>query len=203
MNKPLAKVAVAVSGSGRSLVNFIHRQQSFAVCGVIASRGDCNGAKIAIDQGLPLYVNAFADNDHASHGVYKWLESINAEWVALAGFLRPWPISHTWSKRVTNIHPSLLPLFGGKGMYGHHVHQAVLASGCSETGATVHFVDEVYDRGDVIAQIRVPVLSSDTPESLAARVFEAECRLYPWALNQLIGHTLPLADGRIAILEEK
>jgi phosphoribosylglycinamide formyltransferase-1 len=84
-----------------------------------------------------------------------------------------------------NIHPALLPDFGGPGMYGHHVHEAVLASGAKESGATIHLVDEVFDRGEIIAQERVPILDGDTPERLAARVLEAEHRLLPRVVLEL------------------
>jgi len=102
----------------------------------------------------------------------------------LAGYLKlvPAPVITRFRDRILNIHPALLPAFGGKGMYGHRVHQAVLASGAKESGATVHLVDEAYDRGPVLGQVRVPVLPDDTPDRLAARVLEVEHRLLPAAV---------------------
>ncbi|MFL5495364.1 MAG: formyltransferase family protein, partial [Gemmatimonadales bacterium] len=101
--------------------------------------------------------------------------------VVLAGYLKlvPAPVIVRFRNRILNIHPALLPAFGGKGMYGHRVHEAVLASGARESGATVHLVDEAYDRGPVLGQARVPVLPDDTPDRLAARVLEVEHRLLP------------------------
>lgn len=105
----------------------------------------------------------------------------------LAGYLRlvPAPVVERFRGRILNIHPALLPAFGGKGMWGRHVHEAVLAAGCRVTGPTVHVVDEVYDRGLILAQWPVPVRNDDTPESLAARVLAAEHRLYPWVAAHL------------------
>jgi phosphoribosylglycinamide formyltransferase-1 len=116
-----------------------------------------------------------------------WLELLQrheTELLVLAGYLRlvPAPVISAYRSRIINVHPSLLPAFGGKGMYGHRVHQAVLASGARESGATVHLVDEVYDHGRVLAQARVPVLPDDTPQRLAARVLEVEHRLLPAAV---------------------
>jgi folate-dependent phosphoribosylglycinamide formyltransferase PurN len=101
--------------------------------------------------------------------------------VVLAGYLKLVPpgVVTRYRGRILNVHPALLPAFGGKGMYGRRVHEAVLASGARESGATVHLVDEVYDRGPILGQVRVPVLPGDDPERLAARVLEAEHRLLP------------------------
>jgi len=105
----------------------------------------------------------------------------DAQLVVLAGYMKliPAAVVSRFRGRMINIHPALLPDFGGAGMYGQHVHAAVLASGAKESGATVHFVDEEFDRGAIIAQERVRIETGDTPESLAARVLEAEHRLLP------------------------
>ena len=106
----------------------------------------------------------------------------------MAGYLKllPAEVVRAYRGRITNIHPALLPRYGGKGMYGHHVHEAVLAAGETETGPTVHLVDEVYDNGRILEQAKVPVRPDDTPDSLAARVLEQEHRLYPRVLSKLI-----------------
>jgi folate-dependent phosphoribosylglycinamide formyltransferase PurN len=114
----------------------------------------------------------------------EWLAALGragADLVVLAGYLKlvPAGVIEQYRGRIVNIHPALLPAFGGRGMYGRRVHQAVLASGARESGATVHLVDEVYDRGEVLARARVPVLPDDDPDRLAARVLEAEHRLLP------------------------
>jgi phosphoribosylglycinamide formyltransferase-1 len=102
--------------------------------------------------------------------------------VCLAGWLKKLSVPKAWEGRILNIHPALLPKFGGPGMYGMHVHRAVVAASEAESGATVHLVDEVYDHGRVLAQARVPVLPGDTPEDLQRRVYGAEMALYPEAL---------------------
>ncbi len=112
--------------------------------------------------------------------------------VVMGGFLKRVTIPEDFTNRVTNIHPALIPAFCGRGYYGHRVHEAVLEYGAKLSGCTVHFADNQYDHGPVILQKAVPVLDDDTPESLAARVFEAECEAYPEAL-QLI------ADGRVRV----
>src|SRR5688572_4903592 len=115
------------------------------------------------------------------------LERYSVELVLLAGYVKlvPTEVVARYRRRLLNIHPALLPSFGGKGMYGKRVHAAVIASGAEESGASVHFVDEEYDRGPVVAQRRVPVLQDDTPESLATRVLEVEHQLYPAAVDHV------------------
>jgi phosphoribosylglycinamide formyltransferase-1 len=115
------------------------------------------------------------------------LESADVDLIALAGYLRliPAAIVKRYPERIVNIHPALLPAFGGQGMYGLNVHRAVLSAGVPESGATVHYVNEHYDEGDIIAQERVPVLPGDDEHTLAARVLTAEHKLYPAALRQV------------------
>lgn len=115
------------------------------------------------------------------------LRTYRIDVIALAGYLRlvPPEVTHAYAGRIVNVHPALLPQFGGAGMYGRRVHEAVLASGAAETGATVHLVDDEYDRGAIIAQARVPVMEGDTPDTLAGRVLEAEHALYPKAIEEL------------------
>ena len=120
------------------------------------------------------------------------LDAWEPDLVVMAGYLCYWRIPERYAGRVVNIHPSLLPAFGGKGCYGDRVHAAVLASGAKVTGCTVHAVDNVYDHGPVLAQARVPVRKGDTVHTLAARVFRAECRLYPEVLQRI-------AVGKIAL----
>ncbi len=119
--------------------------------------------------------------------------------IALAGYLKfvPAEVTRHWRGTVLNVHPSLLPQFGGPGMYGHRVHEAVLAAGARESGATVHFVDDVYDGGAVIGRARVPVHADDTADTLAARVLAAEHALYPRALHAVaLGLVTLGTDGR-------
>jgi phosphoribosylglycinamide formyltransferase-1 len=117
----------------------------------------------------------------------------------MAGWLHLLPIPNDFRYRVLNIHPALLPSFGGKGMYGHHVHEAVLAYGAKVSGCTVHYADDTYDTGPILVQKCVPVLEGDTPTSLAARVFEAECEAYPEAI-ELIAEGRVTIEGRRAVI---
>jgi folate-dependent phosphoribosylglycinamide formyltransferase PurN len=108
-----------------------------------------------------------------------------ADLVVMAGFLSFWRVPPEFDGRVINIHPALLPDFGGKGMYGSRVHEAVLRSGRTESGCTVHFCNNEYDGGPILIQRRVPVLTGDTVETLAGRVFEQECEALPEAIQQI------------------
>ena len=153
---------------------------------VVSSRGDVAGVEKARRAGFNTLVverkglSADAFNDAITRAVE------GADLVCMAGFLSLWRIPDAWRGRVINIHPALLPEFGGKGMFGHHVHEAVLSARKTESGCTVHFCDNQYDHGDIILQRRVPVLSTDTPDTLAARVFEQECIAYPEAIRLLL-----------------
>jgi folate-dependent phosphoribosylglycinamide formyltransferase PurN len=127
---------------------------------------------------------SFENTAAFSRAVFDRMRAARVELVTLAGFLARVDIPDDFHLRVMNIHPALIPSFCGKGMYGHHVHEAVIARGCKVSGCTVHFADNVYDHGPIISQKCVPVLEGDTPTSLAARVFEAECIAYPEAIRQ-------------------
>jgi formyltetrahydrofolate-dependent phosphoribosylglycinamide formyltransferase len=128
---------------------------------------------------------AFPDTRAFSDAVTKELDRYPLDLVIMAGFIRRYLFPKKYEGRVLNIHPALLPDFGGKGFYGHHVHEAVLKSGAKESGCTVHYADLNYDKGPILLQKRVPVLPGDTPDTLAARVFEAECEAYPEAIRRM------------------
>ena len=119
--------------------------------------------------------------------VSEVLRSHQVDFIVLAGFLLlvPSDIIHHWQGRIINIHPALLPKYGGRGMYGHHVHEAVIAAGEQESGITIHYVNARYDEGDVIFQARCPVLPGDTPDSLAGRIHELEYRHFPEVIGSL------------------
>lgn len=129
----------------------------------------------------------------------------NIDFIALAGYMKKVPpeLIALYPHRITNIHPGLLPAFGGRGMYGRHVHEAVLDYGCKVTGVTIHLVDERYDHGPVIAQECVPVLSGDTPDVLARRVLEVEHRLYPSVLACFAEGRIRIENNKVEILPEK
>ncbi len=121
-----------------------------------------------------------------SHAAFTAIQDAGCDLILLAGFLRMLVVPRAWNGRVLNIHPSLLPAFGGKGCWGHHVHQAVLDRGCQVTGCTVHVVDNQYDHGPIVLQRTCPVEPNDTVDTLAARVFEVERDAYPDAIRQYL-----------------
>ncbi len=186
------RIAVLVSGSGRSLENLaevIGRGELAAEIALVLSDRDGTGAlERAKRLGLPALVIPYRDcasPEEFSRRVFAALEERACELVVLAGFLRLLTLPVNWLGRMINIHPALLPAFGGKGFYGARVHQAVLESGAQESGCTVHFVDNVYDHGPVILQRRVPVLPGDSTATLAARVFEEEKIALPEAIRRI------------------
>ena len=177
-------VAVAVSGRGTNLDALLHALGPGAPARVVLVLSDRADAP-ALDRAAGRGIATVTLRDHADGG--EWLSALEphgADLLVLAGYLKlvPAEVIDRYRGRILNVHPALLPAFGGLGMYGRRVHEAVLASGARESGATVHLVDEVYDRGAILGQARVPVLPGDDPETLAARVLEAEHRLLPAAV---------------------
>jgi formyltetrahydrofolate-dependent phosphoribosylglycinamide formyltransferase len=191
MNVPI-RLGVLLSGGGRTLQNLIDRiaagSLSARIEGVVSSHPGVAGLERARKAGIPsatVDFRAHADDASFSEAVSRALEAWPIDLVVMAGFVRRWLFPPRWHGRVLNIHPALLPRHGGKGMWGHRVHEAVLAAGDRESGCTVHLADHDYDRGPVILQKRVPVLPGDDADALAARVFEAECEAYPEAIRRV------------------
>jgi formyltetrahydrofolate-dependent phosphoribosylglycinamide formyltransferase len=192
------RVAVAASGRGSNLEALLRTLGTGAparVVLVLSDRAAAGAVTLARSHGVATQVLADPANPD------EWLaplERAEADLVVLAGYLKlvPRGVVERYRGRVVNIHPALLPAFGGRGMYGRRVHEAVLASGARESGASVHLVDEVYDRGKVLARARVPVLPGDDPDRLAARVLEAEHRLLPAVVLAAAraGHPVPLPE---------
>ncbi|MCL6499732.1 MAG: phosphoribosylglycinamide formyltransferase [Firmicutes bacterium] len=188
-----ARLAVLVSGRGTNLQAILDATRAAdypaEVVVVVSDRPGAYALERARQAGVPAHVVPWS-RDPADFGrrLAEVLDAHQAQWVCLAGFLRILPpeFVQRYRGRILNIHPSLLPAFGGRGMYGERVHQAVLASGAVESGCTVHFVTEDVDAGPVVAQARVPVLPDDTVETLAARVAEQEHRLYPEAIRRVV-----------------
>jgi phosphoribosylglycinamide formyltransferase 1 len=178
------RIAVALSGRGSNLEALLGALRPGApakIVLVISDRADAIGLNHARTRGIPVHVMANAADPAA------WLSPLKQheiDLIVLAGYLKlvPAPVIAAYRGMIINTHPALLPAFGGKGMYGERVHRAVLASGARETGVTIHLVDEVYDRGAVLAQVRVPVHAGDDSARLAARVLEVEHRLLPAAV---------------------
>lgn len=186
------KAAVLLSGSGRTLENFLAKIDDgslpLEIVAAVASRPGLRGAEIARQAGIPCEVfqrKEYASITEHNEVLNAWLMGHTPAMVILAGYLSFYLPHPKFTGPVVNIHPALLPKYGGKGFYGDRVHRAVLETGENESGCTVHLVDGQYDTGRILGQERVPVLSDDTIESLAARVFTAECRLYPRILAEL------------------
>ena len=189
-SRPL-RLAVLLSGSGRTLDNLLEQiaagRLPARVETVVSSRGDVRGVRIAERAGIPVHVLPPAGRplEEWSAAVFAACRAADADLVVMAGFLHLVRIPADFAGRVINIHPSLLPAFGGQGFHGMHVHRAVLEQGCTVSGCTVHLVDDEYDHGRILLQETVPVLADDSPESLAARVFAAECDALPEAIRRI------------------
>ncbi len=185
-------IAVFLSGGGRTLANLLRCRDEDSlpidVRLVISSSSKVRGVQLATDAGIDTKVvlkSMHPEPADYSAAMFDPVRSVGAKYVVMAGFLKHVLIPEEFTNRVINIHPSLLPAFGGEGMYGHHVHSAVIQSSAKVSGCTVHFVDNEYDNGPVILQKECPVRNDDTPDTLAARVFEKECQALPEALRKI------------------
>ena len=183
-------IAILASGSGtnaENILRYFQVKKSASVALVLTNRRDAFVLERARGLGVPY---CFFPKDEWGHGgaILSVLEEHGVDFVVLAGFLArvPEAILHVYPGRIINIHPSLLPKFGGKGMYGNRVHEAVLAAGEVESGITIHYINEHYDEGDVIRQVRCLVLPEDTPEELACRIHALEYEVYPEVIEQLL-----------------
>jgi len=195
--RPPARIAVLASGGGsnfQALVDHFHHRlppddRPGRIVLLVSDRPGAGALERARHAGIPTRIVPAAGRpeDETAAELLAALDEAGAELVALAGYLRRVPPAavHRYEGRMVNIHPALLPAFGGPGMYGLHVHRAVLATGCRVSGATAHLVDEEYDHGPILAQWPVPVLPEDTPEHLAARVLRVEHMLYPAVVEAL------------------
>lgn len=191
----MKRLALFISGSGGNALNLLRacregRVAALPVLG-LASTAKAGGLARLEAEGLvtSTVVRAAFDADGAfSEACYQAAEAAGAEIICLCGWLKKLTVPQRWEGRILNIHPGLLPRYGGPGMYGMHVHRAVLAAGEAESGATVHLVDAEYDHGRILDQLRVPVLPGDTPEELQQRVYAAEMELYPRALAAFLAN---------------
>lgn len=196
-----ARLAILISGSGTTLQNLAEHlaagNVSASIACVISSRPDVYGLVRAKNLRLPCTVvnrRDFSDTQTFSEAIFNKVRQSAANWVIMAGFLSLLHIPPEFEKRVLNIHPALLPKYGGRGMHGLKVHQAVIDAGETISGCTVHYADNQYDHGPIILQRTCPVLPGDTAEALAARVFVQECIAYPQAIAQCISGTAALPN---------
>jgi len=200
------RIAVLISGGGTTLRNLIEKinagQLPVEIGLVISSSPAARGLQFAHDADIPEVVverKAFASQEDFSRDIFDRCRASHIDLVVMAGFLKRLTIPEDFNNRVVNIHPALIPAFCGAGYYGHHVHEAALEYGVKISGCTVHFADNQYDHGPVIVQRTVPVLDDDTPDSLAARVFEAECEAYPEALRLLAAGRVTVEGRRVRV----
>jgi phosphoribosylglycinamide formyltransferase-1 len=196
--KPI-RLGVLISGGGTTLINILkyinEGRLNAKVAVVISSRSTVSGVERAKNAGLDVKIIRKKDHvniDEFSKHIEEELAIAKVDLVIQGGWLCLWKIPARYEHRVMNIHPALLPSFGGQGMWGHHVHEAVLKAGCKVSGCTVHFCTNEYDKGSIIVQRTCEVKNDDTPETLSARVFEQECIAYPQAIKLF-------AEGRILI----
>jgi formyltetrahydrofolate-dependent phosphoribosylglycinamide formyltransferase len=201
------RLAVMLSGGGRTLQNLIdciaRGELDAEIVLVISSLSQVKGVERAEAAGLPVAVVRKKDHpdvEEFSRLIAEALDEYRPDLVCQAGWTCYWRIPDRWMGKVMNIHPALLPKHGGKGFYGHHVHEAVLAAGETASGCTVHFADNEYDAGPIILQRTVPVLPGDTADTLAERVFEQECIAYPAAIRLFIKGHLKLEGGRVLLV---
>jgi formyltetrahydrofolate-dependent phosphoribosylglycinamide formyltransferase len=202
------KVAVLLSGSGTTLQNLLDRAEAGEldvefVC-VIGSRADAYGLERARNHDIPavpIVRKEFDSLDAFNAEIWETVRKYGAELVVLAGFMSLLEIPDDFANKVVNVHPALIPAFCGKGMYGHHVHEAVIEYGVKLSGATVHFANNEYDAGPIILQDTVPVLDDDTPDSLAERVQAKEREVYPEAIRLFAQGRLKVDGRRVRILE--
>jgi formyltetrahydrofolate-dependent phosphoribosylglycinamide formyltransferase len=203
VNKKTIRLGVLISGGGTTLMNILEYikagRLNAEIAVVISSRSTVTGVEKAKKAGLNVKVVRKKDLrtiDEFSRQIEKQLDAAKVDLVVQGGWLCLWKISKKYEGCVMNIHPALLPSFGGQGMWGHHVHEAVLAAGCKVSGCTVHFCTNEYDKGPIIVQRTCEVKDDDTPDTLAARVFEQECIAYPQAIKLF-------ADGKMLVQDNK
>lgn len=191
------RLAVFISGGGRSLLNLqdaIDIGDLSASIGLVIASRQTTGVDRARARGLHVLIES---PPMPESRIDALLAEHRIGWIVLAGYLHLLAIPPRFRGKAVNIHPALLPDFGGPGMYGDRVHKAVLAAGKTTSGCTVHFCDDRYDTGQIILQLGCPVLPEDTPQTLAARVFAQECKAYPLALQRLLtAKPAPAAEAR-------
>ncbi|MHC4728687.1 MAG: phosphoribosylglycinamide formyltransferase [Planctomycetota bacterium] len=205
-NQKPVRLGVLISGGGTTLINileYIKQDKLNAEVGiVISSRSKVAGVERAKKAGLDVKIIRRKDHpdiDEFSKHIEAELVAANVDLVIQGGWLCLWKIPDRYENRVMNIHPALLPSFGGQGMWGHHVHEAVLKSGCKISGCTVHFCTNEYDKGPIIVQRSCQVEDDDTSDTLAARVFEQECMAYPQAINMFAAGKMQIQNGVVKL----
>lgn len=203
------RLAVLASGGGRTLQNFIDLAKAgdldVEVVLVGVSRAKCGAAERASKASIPSFARRKKKSESVqdfSQALFDQIRPLKVDLVCLAGYLSLIRIPEDFENRVLNIHPSLIPAFCGQGFYGEKVHRAAWEAGVKVTGCTVHYCDNIYDNGPILLQETVAITSADTPESIAKKVFAAECRAYPKALRLINAGLVNIQNGRCVIRAE-
>lgn len=203
------RLGVLISGGGTTLLNFLDCIEAGSldaeVAIVIASRPDCKGVQRAQDAGLNVLAIRRGDFESLtafSSEVFAQLRAANVDLVTMAGYLSLLQIPDDFRWKVLNIHPSLIPSFCGRGMYGHHVHEAVVARGAKVSGCTVHFADNEYDHGPIVLQRAVELPDAATADEVAEIVFQQETAAYPEAIRRVASGKLQIRDRRTIYTSE-
>jgi formyltetrahydrofolate-dependent phosphoribosylglycinamide formyltransferase len=206
----MLKIAVLLSGSGTTLENIFERIEAGDLPGevvlVVSSLSKAYGLERARKRNVPTAVfprKKYADIPSYTDAIFSKVRESGAELVVLAGFMVQIGVPEDFRNKIVNVHPALIPAFCGKGLYGHHAHEAVLAFGAKVSGCTVHFVDNEYDHGPIIMQRAVDVLDDDTADTLAERVQEAERACYPEAIKLFAEGRLKVEGKKVRVLSEK
>ena len=201
-------ITVLISGGGTTLRNLIELRQrgdlEVEIREVISSSPKAAGNQFAIEANIPLVVlprPQFPSDEQLSHAIFNACRESGTDLVVAGGFLRRLVVPNEFENRVINIHPSLIPAFSGQGYYGMRVHESVIEHGCKLSGCTVHFVDNEYDHGPIIAQRSVDVLPKDSPQTLQQKIFAEECKLYPAVIHQIAAGQVRVVDRTVEIRE--
>lgn len=183
------RLAIFASGTGsntQKIIDYFRNDDNINISLIVCNKRGAGVLQIAERENIPSIV--IEKGKFFTDGYVPILQEMKIDWIILAGFLWKVPVSliQAFPNRIVNIHPALLPKYGGKGMYGHFVHEAVLAAGEKESGITIHYVDEIYDHGTIIFQDKCPVSPTDTAETLAKKIHGLEYKNFPLVIEQLL-----------------
>jgi phosphoribosylglycinamide formyltransferase-1 len=185
--KNLVLFASGAGSNAQQIINYFRKAPQTKIALIVCNKPGAGVVSIAQKENIPVLL---IDKERFFRGdaYLPEFQKISTDLIVLAGFLWkiPQPLIDAYPRRIINIHPALLPKYGGKGMYGQYVHEAILNAGEMESGITIHYVDEHYDNGDIIFQTACPVLDSDTPETLAQRIHRLEHLHYPLVIEEVL-----------------
>ncbi|MDQ7816995.1 MAG: phosphoribosylglycinamide formyltransferase [Melioribacteraceae bacterium] len=203
----MLKIAVFVSGKGSNLKSVYNKvsKEKLNICTVVSNKEDCSALSFASEKEIPI----FLVSEKEKEGFVDYLFLINEfqkfsiDLILLAGFLKKIPdyFIEAFENKIINIHPALLPKYGGKGMYGLNVHRAVFNANEKISGATVHFVDKIYDNGKIIAQRKIDISHANSPEEIAEQVLNIEHELLPYVIEKFADMKIIITDSKIKILD--